>query len=313
MILFWWWGESFLGRFVLFLFILNALAIDAAKANLGESIPAEKLKITTYNLKWFGIGGTMWNDPSQEFRQQTLRQFFKQELHDSDVIVFTEIVKPLVLKEVLKDLMECVTYDSKWDRHQHVVLCHNSKEYRIEKYDNDYIIDEVNLGSGGQRPAIQAKICALEGSCFLQVIGVHLAAGGKSDKRIDQVKIISDTIAKQKNSLPTVILGDFNTYSKESLDQKEDEIDVFEKIFSTKNRVFRAITKGINTYGTGDSAENFDHIVISEEIAATPAVAYHACAKEVDLTKTFVPYSSYRKYYSDHCFLSTELIIEGTY
>lgn len=297
------------GRFLLIRAVLLVQLLTSSIAFAQTQSP-EKIKIATFNLKWFGLGGTMWNDPSQEFRQDTIGKFIKQELSDVDLIVFTEVVKPNVLQDIVKSLWSCVTYDSKWTRHQHVVLCYNSKTYRIERFDDDYIIPEANLGNSGQRPAVHAKICQLEGNCFLQVIGVHLAAGNKTEKRIKQIKIIKENLDQQTNPLPTVLLGDFNCYSKKVNGESEDDIIIFEKLLSDPNRSFRSLTKDMATYGSGEYAQSFDHIIVSDNIVATLAVAYQACQKEVDYTQNFVPYPSFRKHYSDHCYVSTELYIK---
>ena len=168
--------------------VILFLSVLAVKSHGGSP---HKVTLSTFNIKWFGVGGAMWNDPSQEFRQESIGRFVREELGDSDVIVFSEIVKTETLKQVVAPKWECVTYEGAWSRHQHTMICYKPKKFRVEKYDTDYIIPEVSLGSGGQRPATQAKLCHLKGKCFLQILGVHLAAGKKTEKRKKHINRLS--------------------------------------------------------------------------------------------------------------------------
>jgi exonuclease III len=257
--------------------------------------------ITTFNIKWFGIGGTMWNTPDQEFRADHLRQFIQQELKTSDFITFTEVVSTEALTTMLKGLFKCVSYKGSWSRHQHVAICFDPKKYRAEKYDNDYVIQDVDLGSGGLRPAVQSKICHLNGKCFLQILGVHLAAGRKTEKRLRQIRELRDELLTHTETLPTVLLGDFNSYRKERNGLEKDDIQYIEETLHQTDYKLSSVTKGIPTYGSGEYGRDYDHIMITPDITATQVYAYSACSKKPDVNSTHIPYYSFRKYFSDHC------------
>ena len=267
------------------------------------------IKVTTYNLKWFGIGGTIWNRPEQEFRQEHLGRFIKQELPDSDIITFTEVVKTEALKSMLKGFMECVSYEGRWSRHQHIVTCFNPNKYRAEKFDNDYVIQDVDLGSGGLRPALQAKICHINGACFLQIIGLHLIAGKKSEARFKQIKKLRDELLTQTNLLPSIILGDLNSYNKGRNGLDKDDLDFILDILNETDYKFSSSTRGTPTYGTGEYARDYDHILVSSDIQASNIQVYEACKDNPSIEKQFIPYFSYRKYYSDHCPITAQLSI----
>lgn len=288
-------------HFVL-IFFLTACAKNSSDSNNNlNALNTETLRISAFNVKWFGIGGTMWNRPENEFRQNFMRQFVEQELKTSDVITFVEVVETETLKEVLKGLLECVSYDGSWSRHQHIMTCYKPSKYRVEKYDEDYIIPEVDLGSGGLRPALQAKLCHAQGECFLQIIGLHLAAGSKSEKRMRQIEKLRDELSKHNDQLPSVILGDMNSYRKGRNGLKKDDIDYFEEILNQSPYRFSSITRGISTYGYGSYGRDYDHIIVTHNIQVSEVFAYPACGENTDLSKTFIPYSSFRKYFSDHC------------
>jgi endonuclease/exonuclease/phosphatase family metal-dependent hydrolase len=294
--------------------IIIALVLTSslsAKALVRSLSRQKALVVSTLNMKWYGIGGTMWNEPHQEYRQDNMKQFIDQELPDSDIIVFTEVVETNQLQELIKDRMDCATYEGGWTRHQHVMICYDKKQFRAEKYDNDFIIEEVDLGSMGLRPAAQAKICHKKGECFLQVIGVHLAAGREYEKRREQVSYINENLKKQSGRLPTVITGDFNSHIKAQSDLDEDDIEAFERILSQNLRpTFHSATKHIKTYGTGPSARAYDHIVVSKNIEVLSTWGYEACSTKPDLKKTFIPFQSFRKYFTDHCPVSAKISIK---
>ena len=275
-----------------------------------KSPSSTELVISTLNMKWFGIGGFMWNTPDQEYRQEFMKQFIDEVLPNSGVIVFTEVVKTDTLKDVVKERMDCATYEGLWSRHQHIVICYDRKLYRTEKYDSDYIIEEVDLGSGGLRPAAQAKVCHLNGPCFLQVIGVHLAAGPKSEKRLSQVKFINENLVKHDKLLPTIVTGDFNSYITAQSGLPENDIDMFEKALSENTKAFKSVTRHITTYGSGDWARAYDHIISTSDIRTLETWGYEACKQKPDLSKTFIPYGSFRKYFTDHCPVSARIVVK---
>ncbi len=284
------------------LVLISISWITSAQANT-------RLQVSTLNLKWFGIGGFMWNTPDMEFRRDNIRKFIDQTLPDADIIVFTEVVETEALREVVAHRMDCASYEGTWSRHQHVMICYDRFQLRAEKYDNDYIIDTVDLGSGGLRPAAQAKICKINGDCFLQVIGVHLAAGRKSEKRLEQVKLINADLVRHQDLLPTIVTGDFNSYITSQSGLEEDDIDMFEKALSDRTKEFRSVTRHITTYNSGEWARSYDHIITTADIQTTRTWGYEACEKKPDLSKTFIPYDSFRRHYTDHCPVTADITI----
>ncbi len=289
--------------------IVRTLLIVFSFSMLATAHADTHLKVSTLNMKWYGIGGFMWNTPDMEFRADNMKRFIDETLPDSDVIVFTEVVETAALVEIVKHRMDCATYEGGWSRHQHVMICFDKSKYRAEKYDNDYIIESVDLGSGGLRPAAQAKICHKQGACFLQMIGVHLAAGNKSEKRLEQVKLINEDLVRHSDLLPTIVTGDFNSYITSQSGLEADDIDMFEDALSAGIKQFHSVTRHITTYSSGDWARAYDHIIATTDIKTLNTWGYEACKKKPDLSKTFIPYGSFRRHYTDHCPVTADIIV----
>ena len=81
----------------------------------------------------------------------------------------------------------------------------------------------------------------------------------------------------------------------------KDDIDYFETLLSTKTRKFQSVTRGIGSYGSGEWSKSYDHIILSNDIRNISTKGYKACAKTANYNETFIPYISFKKYYSDHC------------
>ncbi|MCB0377826.1 MAG: hypothetical protein KDD33_04975, partial [Bdellovibrionales bacterium] len=190
--------------------------------------------------------------------------------------------------------------------HQHVVLCYDKFKYRVGAYDDDFMIPEVNIRKF-LRPALQAKLCHIRGLCFMQLIGVHLKAGKFSEDRILQIQKLAENLRQQEDPLPTVILGDWNSYRKDRSGLEKDDIEFFEDILSTDFQPMRSIGKGITTYGTGEWAKDYDHIVISQQLDFYAVEAYPACSDGAP--GDYIPYSSFNKYFSDHCPITAQLYV----
>jgi|GEM_PF-487864 len=293
--------------------IMIAACGDADK--IERSTPTAKttpLKISTFNLKFYGSGGGFLRR-GVEPRSRYLPSFIKQELKTSDVVMFSEVVDVPLLTNNLKDLWDCVSYnDSTADKtgwHQHLVFCYDRNRYRVEKYDEDYILPEHALGSRGLRPALQLKLCHLKGDCFVQIVGIHLKAGRATDRRIKQMETLAVDFQKHKDLLPTILTGDFNSYTKDRSGKDKDDIEIFEDLLSRDSVKFRSLTKGIPTFGSGDKGRAYDHVVASQSIQLVQLKSYEACGKETPSSSNVLDYASYKKNFSDHCYVTTELQI----
>gem|GEM_PF-5778304 len=269
--------------FFSFLLLNSCQPQSGGQLVLPQNIP---VNIGTLNLRFFGTGGG-FNRPGVEPRTRYLIPFIKQELFDLDVVLFSEAMDISLLKQSLSSLWDCESYhsheSSPW--HQNLALCFKPQRFFLEKYDHDWEIPEHRLDRRGLRPALQARLCLNESkTCFLQIIGVHLKAGKESATRLDQIKVLAETLKNQGSPIPTIVLGDFNSYSKERSGLAEDDITLFENLLSESSQGFRSLTRGLPTFGTGATGREYDHIVASAEIKDLGSQAYPACAKIRDPT-----------------------------
>ena len=241
-----------------------------------------------------------------------MRSFILQELSQSDIILFSEIMDVALLKEILAPFWHCEGYQRPSNHHHHLALCYKPEKYFLEKYDDDFIIPEVDMGSFGLRPAIQAKLCEKDGDCFAQIIGVHLKAGKASQFREQQIQHIADNLSRQEGDfLPTIILGDFNSHGVEQNKREQHDMVFFENRLSKSGQNFRSLSMGIPTFGTGERGRDFDHIVVSDNIVELKSWAYPSCGDNIPAQSQFIPYYSYRRYFTDHCYITSRLQIKG--
>ncbi|MCB0378610.1 MAG: hypothetical protein KDD33_08975, partial [Bdellovibrionales bacterium] len=119
------------------------------------SLHSNAFKITTFNIKWYGLKTDNPDAPVGDFRDSYLLRFVEENFSDNDAIMFTEVVNKTHLMELMAHKMNCVSYEGRGRMHQHVVLCYDKFKYRVEAYDDDFMIPEVNIRKF-LRPALQA-------------------------------------------------------------------------------------------------------------------------------------------------------------
>ena len=206
----------------------------------------------------------------------------------SDVMILSEVVIVPALKDIIPAPFECQSYNPEWTNHLHLAICYDSTQWRLEKYDEDFLIPEVDLGIWGHRPAIHAKLCRVDGDCMFQILGIHLAAGRNTEKRSQQIEVIQQELNKQDNPLPTIIAGDWNSYNSFQNKLDEDDIDIFERILSDSPLEFASVTRDIPSFKNGKWARVYDHIVVSSQLKKIESRGYEACRPNPDLSNSFL-------------------------
>ncbi len=261
---------------------------------------ATSVKLTTFNIKWFGLGGWPGGSSENEERIPSLKQFWKDHLMDKDVIMFQEIVDTeLFVNEVTPEDYRCISYDHKWQKHQHVMICHKDKFiFKKEVGDDNFIIDDVSLWR--YRPAISGMLTDQNGNGLLHLIGVHLKAGTDSSlKRISQVEHIAETIEKFEDNLPVIVLGDFNSHISPYNGELEDDTTIFSGILFPLG--LNWIKNNFGTYATKWSSRTFDHFWISSDLEIVENLSvFEACNRASD-EQGLLNISVYNRQISDHC------------
>ena len=274
---------------------------------------ASSLKLSTFNIKWFGLGGDLYGSIEDEYRIPTIKEFWKQHLIDQDVIVFQEIVDTqLFIDEVVPKEFKCLSYHQDWNKHQHVVICYQNK-YTLKKElsDDNYLIDAVSLLK--YRPAIWGILADQQGNNLLHLVGVHLKADGHSTPtRILQVQHIATAIEQFEDNLPIVILGDFNTHAAPYNGQSEDDTTLFSQILSPLGLAW--VENKFTTYVTKWSRRTFDHFWISSDLKVIENLSiFQACQQNDNISTQdyFSNLSIYNHEISDHCPLSIGIELDG--
>jgi len=302
-----------------------ALVFCAGLGFVGEGVAGREglLTFTSFNLKWFGLGGSMSNSLDDEHRDQSLREFISTKIPPTDVFSFQEVVDVPRLKDrIVPNGFECVSYDREDAKHQHVVLCvapHLTID--SEPTDDNDIIDEVAdavSGPNKARPAVHIRIKNSEGKILSRVVGVHLKAYPQESLiRQKQATVIAKYLKKlQSSKFPIVVLGDFNTYSAADTGEKFDDTDLLGRIFNGQGlKLARAPVQDKFTFRSPRSRGLFDHIWASNSwtVASTPQI-YKICNEAaVNPFQRLQPFEfnfddadEYYSNVSDHCPLTVK-------
>ena len=257
------------------------------------------LTVTSLNIEWFGRGGTIAGTSADEYRIQRLRDFLLVQIPVSDVLVFQEITDVELLEGSFPEY-ECKTYDPRAN-HQHVVLC------ALPKFNSEFFeIKEVDLGSYGLRPGSGITIEYGKRGLFrkkktLDIVGVHLKAGRfESDVRLEQ---INEIIADESLGKKAIILGDFNSYPKESTENELGDEELINQILAPLG--FKQAQYSGATY-LSRFERRFDHAWY-KGISLTSTKVFGPCNEE-SVARPYDNFGFFNRFISDHCAL--QLVIE---
>ncbi|HTL35516.1 MAG TPA: hypothetical protein VL326_20450 [Kofleriaceae bacterium] len=198
---------------------------------------ARHLKIATFNIRWYGIGGDV-DHPAAETRNPTLKAFVDNNLDDADLIMFEEITDPAMLAaEVVPAGWTCSTYANATPMHQFVVGCLAPGLVLTHEADDDDIGYQP-LALGTLRPGVAGIVRdASTLAPVARIMGVHLKAlPDSTDKRLQQAKILVDrfaSLATRNEQLPLLVLGDFNAHRAIDTHRDKDDWDLIAGVFDT--------------------------------------------------------------------------------
>ncbi len=292
-------------RFALAL-VLVALGFSA-HADSASTTSNLDLTFTTFNVEWYGLGGTKNGSLADEHRNAALKSFISNQLSKSDVISFQEVVDvDGVSKNLLPNGWKCLSYDHADSKHQHVVLCHRpGLQFSREPSDDNDIIDDVARDERS-RPALHLIVSDDKGKAITRVIGVHLKAfPNYAVTRYSQAKKIGLYLQSVADtSLPVVVLGDFNTYPAQTNGKDQDDSLNIQTVFNKYQPGMKEVTGSFaNSYRTPKLGSHFDRIYRSANTSAvSQATAYSICNSS---DRTAI--ASYNETISDHCPVSATI------
>lgn len=273
---------------------------------------ARNLTVTSFNVKLYGQKSANVEAPTLEQRNLAIKNFIEKEVPTSDVMIFEEIMNKDALFKSIVSQFQCVSYDSTMAEHQYVVVCAKApfKLKMDEQADNNYSLEEVQMGSQGQRPAVHALVVDENNRPLLRVLGVHLSAfPNKSEKRVEQAEIISKHLAKIDNKIPSLITGDFNTYPASLTGLSLSDVELISDVWA-KNQIVPASHPEAYTFRSPEFRSKFDHFWISKSLNSKKAVKVSGvCNSENDDESETV--KNYYRFVSDHCPVTLTLDISG--
>jgi endonuclease/exonuclease/phosphatase family metal-dependent hydrolase len=261
---------------------------------------AGELRVSTFNVQWYGLGSHKEGRAQDEHRDKALRKFVSQELSASDVIAFEEIVDVARLKrEILGEAYKCVSYSNDDPKHQHVVLCYRSAlTLSPEEGEESYTLDSVALGR--HRPAVLGLLKDGSGQPLAHLMAVHLKAlPDFSARRAQQARLMARRLARFQDGVPVVVLGDFNTHQTEESDDEQ----MLSEIFGAGKLGLRWVEHRFKrTYRSSRYAGRFDHVWASPELKSSGVRVSGPCnSRDKELIER------YNQQISDHCPFSVTL------
>ncbi|MEZ4256497.1 MAG: hypothetical protein R3A78_12440 [Polyangiales bacterium] len=208
----------------------------------------------------------------------------------------------LLTDDVMPEGWGCTSYGDSTAGTQRVVMCLRDRyELRVEASDTNHVYEP--LGAGWLRPGVYGVVYDTETSRALaHVMGVHLKADTNSaDKRLEQAGEILNwfgALEAAKDTLPVVVLGDFNTHRAAITGGDADEWDVFDAMFAPSGvRLYDHPFN--NTYISSQQFFRFDHLFRSEQVCVAGARLYGPCDGTPGKNTSAV--ATYASQVSDHC------------
>lgn len=269
---------------------------------------SETLNFSSFNIRWYGLGGDPNGTLKDEKRDSTLSEFMNNitEISKSDVIAFQEIVNPDGLKALLPQ-HTCTSYDHESPKHQHVMIC-VKKPYKLikERSDSNFIFEDISspIKNGKLRPAVHGVLIDKNKRPIAHLIAVHLKAEPpETATRLIQANLLKKHVDEFKDQLPVIMLGDFNTHLQKDTGLKKDDYVAMDEIFSAGKNTLKHIPNTQLTFRDPKHYFQLDHVWTSAGIKTSDLIVYPICQKEAS-GEGFMNPDFYFKEISDHCPIS---------
>lgn len=275
--------------------------IKDPNAPIPPAVNENGFKVTTFNIKYFGLGGSKDGRPQDENRYGEIKKFLETYHADTHVFVFQEIMDVNLLGEILPFFNKnapmgrkgfiCGAYDS-FKGHQFTAIC--AKDFLRPIYGT---IEEVKLDNNALRPAVTAEV-SLTNQKRITIVGVHLKAfaDATNDRRKQVIALSENPMIKNELNQATIIAGDFNSYPREKTGWNNSDNKLFQYILDDFG--FNEIGPGHNSFIGRNAYRQFDR-AWARNLQIIKSDVSGACA-----TRFPAPYND-RGYFvrniSDHC------------
>ena len=277
---------------------------------LASTISASSLKIATFNIRWYGLGGEITGLRSDEYRDSFIKEFLSTKYINTDIFIFQEIIDTVRLSDLMSGLgHQCVSYRHEQFNHQHLMICHKkSLEIIPEEGDDDFNFPLLE-NRPYLRPAIYGKIIdRYSKKPLIHLIGLHLKAGPDSTAlRLKQIKSLRDRVKEyRKSELPLVIAGDLNTYAGD--ENGKSDLELIGEALAPLN-MSRRTSDYDYTYRGNSYGNSFDHFFVTKGVETKYTDVWRACGRSIPKSKRLENLSWYKRFISDHCPVSLRVEI----
>jgi len=277
-----------------------------------------RLNVVTFNIRWYGLGGD-FSGTGSEYRDPSIREFITTYLSNADLILFEEIVDVRrFYNNVIRDFMNCITYDHPSSKHQHVVLCYK-KDFKFikEPDDKNYALESVAFNSDRYRPALHGILVHQSGRALAHVIGLHLKAyPEKTDVRLQQTAILAKRLNELGNRLPVIVLGDMNSHSPSENGQYKNDYELMQDVFDRNHAGVMRVPNNYPTFRNDQQQHILDHVWVSYGVSVPQKPwVFKACWDQRRTVQTrassrnYENLAYYNRYVSDHCPLAMTLLL----
>lgn len=280
-----------------------------------------QFEVVTFNVRWLGLTVDDPRTPNPKPRDPalvkkqiaTMADFMKRVVNPKSILVLEEVVDLKALRTILPPNWSCDGYAHANVHHQHVMLC-VSPLYKIANvpYDRDKVIEGVASDAVWSRPGVRADILDRTGKRFLRVVGLHLkSAPNFSLERQRQMRVVAQDL-KSSAQVPTVLMGDLNTYSAKETKQLFDDVVLFERILKQVDPSFVHLKHNEPyTYRSLQHRSQFDHIYYNGlvKVVKGPDV-FDVCSQTVN-GSGYLDFAYYYENVTDHCAVKAVLQVDG--
>ena len=290
----------------------NADDDDVAVKLHVESREPRTLRVATWNIRWYGIGGDV-DAPTTEGRNPSLRAFFDAHFDGVDLIMFEEILDVEMLRaEIVPAGWTCSTYENHQANHQFVVGC-LAPNLVLTREADDVDVAYQPVGAGSLRPAIAGIVRDVATRApIARLVGVHLKAlPNSTDRRLEQAGILAErlvALAANHDELPTIALGDFNAHRAVDTGKADDDWNLIEGVLAAGDLelVENPFT---NTYRDKNAkAYKLDHMYLSSSARAAGLEVIGPCNLSWETNRAEI--EKYFDTVSDHCPLIANVTLQ---
>lgn len=181
----------------------------------GAESRAAQLSVFSFNIAWYGLGGSLDNSPIDEHRDNDLARIVADAFETQDVGIFEEIVDVERFKaNIVPRHTSCQSYKHDEQKHQRVVVCVKAPlKFKALPSAPGFVWNDVAIGK--TRPAVVGRVTDADGATIANVIAVHLKSSPEyTSVRKAQAATIAAHIKRELNTArePVLVIGDFNTF-----------------------------------------------------------------------------------------------------